>query len=91
MFANEQDHLRRMADDEPVHSQPTSAGLGRLNARAPWSDEDLQQLADLVRTETPMRIIALRMGRSFEAVRGRAYQAGLLGMRARLSVKWAPD
>ena len=68
--------------------RPRSAyRISRANAGAAWTAEDLQELAKLVETGTPIPAIAQRLGRSQEAIRGQAQRAGLLRKRGRLNVE----
>jgi hypothetical protein len=72
--------------DDPL--RPRSAyRISRTNAGAAWTAEDLQELANLVETGTPIPTIAQRIGRSQEAIRGQAQRAGLLRRRGRSGVE----
>jgi hypothetical protein len=42
------------------------------NAGKPWSPEDVKQLATLAKGNTPTRVIGLKLGRTPEAVQGKA-------------------
>ena len=50
------------------------------NTGSPWSDDDVAQLRQLAKENTPTRVIGLKLGRTETAVRS---QAG----RQRLSLK----
>lgn len=42
------------------------------NSRKPWTHEEEQKLRELVRKNTPTRIIALKLGRSESAIYAKA-------------------
>jgi hypothetical protein len=42
-----------------------------------WSDEDLEQLRELARGNTPTRVIGLKLGRTEDAVRSKAASEGI--------------
>jgi hypothetical protein len=45
--------------------------------RERWDREDVQQLKNLARENTPTRVIGLKMGRSADAVRTKASDEGI--------------
>lgn len=47
------------------------------NSGKPWTSDDLRQLRDLARGNTPTRVIALKMGRSPGAVSTQASNQGV--------------
>ncbi len=47
------------------------------NHRRPWSATDEQRLEKLADGNTPTRVIGLKLGRTPDAVRQRAYEDGL--------------
>ena len=55
----------------------------RSNRGAPWSQEDLEQLAALIAQRKTIAEIANAMGRTQEGVRGKAQLLGLLNSRRR--------
>ena len=42
-----------------------------------WTDDDVSQLRDLVKENTPTRIIGIKLGRSQRAVRAKASEKGI--------------
>ncbi len=42
------------------------------NSGKPWTSRDVQQLKELVRGNTPTRVIGLKLGRTEDAVRSKA-------------------
>lgn len=42
------------------------------NTGKPWSPSEVKQLNDLARGNTPTRVIGLKLGRTEDAVRGKA-------------------
>jgi hypothetical protein len=44
-----------------------------INNGKPWSPDDLSQLKKLVKEDTPTRLIAMKLGRSPQAVQARAF------------------
>jgi hypothetical protein len=64
-----------MADDR----RPTRAGQpgSTRHEHEPWTEDDLQKLRELARTDTPVRVIGLTLGRSDAAVRSRAKVEGI--------------
>jgi hypothetical protein len=47
------------------------------NTGKTWTPQDVRQLRDLARENTPTRVIGLKLGRSEDAVRGKAQEAGV--------------
>ncbi|MDX6240249.1 MAG: hypothetical protein QOG10_5069 [Kribbellaceae bacterium] len=47
------------------------------NSGDEWSGDDIDQLRQLVDGNTPTRLIGLKLGRSEDAVRGKARELGL--------------
>lgn len=47
------------------------------NSGTPWKPEDLRQLQQLVRENTPTRVIGLKLGRTPGAIYQRASQEGI--------------
>lgn len=45
--------------------------------RQPWSPTDVKNLRDLARGNTPTRVIGLKLGRTPDAVRGKASEKGI--------------
>jgi hypothetical protein len=43
-----------------------------INNGKPWSPDDLSQLKKLVKEDTPTRLIAMKLGRSPQAVQAKA-------------------
>lgn len=52
-----------------MSKQPPKAGQ-------PWSDTEKQQLRQLANQNTPTRVIALKLGRTAEAVQAQAQRQG---------------
>lgn len=48
-----------------------------VNEGKPWSEADIALLKQLIRQNTPTRVIGLKLGRSPEAVQAKAAQLGL--------------
>jgi hypothetical protein len=48
-----------------------------INHRTHWSDEDVDRLRDLARGNTPTRLIGLKLGRTPDAVQGKASEEGI--------------
>ncbi|MGD9548996.1 MAG: hypothetical protein AB7V45_15810 [Candidatus Krumholzibacteriia bacterium] len=46
------------------------------NHRKGWSDQDVRQLKDLAKQNTPTRVIGLKLGRTEDAVRQKAGENG---------------
>jgi hypothetical protein len=42
-----------------------------------WSDEELRTLKQLAKENTPTRVIALKLGRTEDAVRSKAHKEGV--------------
>ena len=55
--------------------------IDRPNAQAPWTDQEFERLAELIRGGKSIPEIAVTLGRSQEAVRNRARLRGLLQPR----------
>jgi len=49
----------------------------RNNSGKPWTDEQVRQLKELADQNTPIRIVALKLGRTTFAIRRRAEIEGL--------------
>jgi hypothetical protein len=49
----------------------------KRNEREPWSREDVKELKQLARDNTPTGVISLKLGRSPTAVRGKAQREGI--------------
>lgn len=47
------------------------------NTGKPWSDEDVKQLRELARGNTPTRVIGLKLGRTEESVQSKAASEGI--------------
>ena len=47
------------------------------NHGADWSRQDLQQLRQLVKENTPTRVIALKLGRSETSIYGKVQREGI--------------
>jgi hypothetical protein len=47
------------------------------NHRHPWSKDDVKQLKQLAKEDTPTRVIGFRMGRTPAAVQAKASDAGV--------------
>ena len=47
------------------------------NNGKPWTDADVQKLADLAAGNTPTRVIGLKLGRTESAVRSKAGSEGI--------------
>ncbi|MGI0134778.1 MAG: hypothetical protein ACREBW_07475 [Candidatus Micrarchaeaceae archaeon] len=47
------------------------------NHHKPWTSQDMRQLKELVKQDTPTRIIGLKMGRTPEAVQDKASEKGI--------------
>ena len=47
------------------------------NSGKPWTPQDVQQLRELARKDTPTRVIGLKLGRTEDAVRNMAAQNGI--------------
>lgn len=47
------------------------------NSRKQWTMRDVRTLRSLVREQTPMRVISLKLGRTVEAVRRKAASEGV--------------
>ena len=47
------------------------------NAGKPWSAEDVEQLRKLARTNTPTRVIGLKLGRTEDSVPSKAASEGI--------------
>jgi hypothetical protein len=47
------------------------------NAAKPWEPEDIETLRTLANAGTPLREVAAQLGRSQEAIRGRAARLGI--------------
>ena len=50
-----------------------------------WTDDDVSQLRDLVKENTPTRIIGIKLGRSQRAVRAKASEKGISLRRTKQS------
>jgi hypothetical protein len=50
---------------------------GTRNVGKTWTKEDVSQLRELVRENTPTRIIGLKLGRTPDAVRAKASEKGI--------------
>jgi len=48
-----------------------------VNAGKYWTSDDIARLRQLARENTPTRVMALKLGRTAEAVRGKATDIGL--------------
>ena len=57
------------------------------NAAKPWTPEEVETLRSLAAAGTPLRQIASQMGRSQEAVRGRATTHGITLGKHRAALK----
>jgi hypothetical protein len=49
----------------------------KRNAREPWSRDDVRELRQLARENTPTGVISLKLGRTPTAVRGKAQREGI--------------
>jgi hypothetical protein len=49
----------------------------KRHEREPWSREDVKELEQLARENTPTGVISLKLGRSPTAVRGKAQREGI--------------
>ena len=49
----------------------------KRNMREPWSREDVKQLKELAKGNTPTGVISLKMGRTPTAIRGKAQREGI--------------
>lgn len=49
----------------------------KRNTREPWGRGDVQTLRQLVKQNTPTRVIGLKLGRTETAVRGKAQREGI--------------
>jgi hypothetical protein len=47
------------------------------NSGNPWTDQDVEQLRDLARANTPTRIIGLKLGRTEDAIQSKAADEGI--------------
>jgi len=47
------------------------------NSGKPWSRDDVQQLRDLAKGNTPTRVIGLKLGRTETSVRSQAARQGV--------------
>jgi hypothetical protein len=47
------------------------------NTREPWSSDEVKELRQLVRQNTPTRVIGLKLGRSVHSVQGKAQREGI--------------
>ena len=48
-----------------------------LNQGKPWTNEDVSELDTLAQQNTPTRLIAIKMGRTLEAIYRKAKQKGI--------------
>jgi hypothetical protein len=72
-------------EGEQVSSTGSRSRRSRLGSQ--WTEHEREHLRELVRVETPIPIIADRLGRSQEAVRMAAQKAGLLARRRPASTR----
>jgi hypothetical protein len=49
----------------------------KRNLREPWDQSDIQALKQLLRENTPTRVIGLKLGRTETAIRGKAQREGI--------------
>ena len=49
----------------------------KRNMREPWSNDDVKELRQLARANTPTGVISLKLGRTPVAVRGKAQREGI--------------
>lgn len=47
------------------------------NHGKPWSNDDIGQLKDLAKGNTPTRVIGLKMGRTEDSVRAKSSEKGI--------------
>jgi len=47
------------------------------NHGKPWTKDDVKQLRELARENTPTRVIGIKTGRTPEAIYGKASEAGI--------------
>ena len=47
------------------------------NTEKPWTDEDLKQLRELARSNTPTGVIGMKLGRTEDAVQSKAAAEGI--------------
>ena len=47
------------------------------NSRNPWTSQDVKQLKDLAKHNTPTRVIGFKMGRTEAAISNKASQEGV--------------
>jgi hypothetical protein len=47
------------------------------NTGKPWSADDVRQLRELARANTPTRVIGLKLGRTADAVQSKAASEGI--------------
>jgi hypothetical protein len=47
------------------------------NSGKPWTSSTVRELKHLVKENTPTRVIGLKMGRTLEAIYGKASQEGI--------------
>jgi hypothetical protein len=57
------------------------------NAAKPWTPEEVEALQSLARARTPLRQIASQLGRSQEAIRGRAAKLDIALGKNRIALK----
>ena len=57
--------------------EPKMATKKPVNAGKHWTGEDISKLRQLARENTPTRVMALKLGRTAEAVYGKADDIGL--------------
>ena len=51
--------------------------IATRNIGKPWTKEDISQLRELVKENTPLRIIGIKLGRSPNGIRAKASEKGI--------------
>ena len=51
--------------------------LSNRNSGKPWKNEEVRTLKELVKENTPTRVISLKMGRTEDAVYSKAQEKGI--------------
>lgn len=67
------------ANNLPPHKPKSEPGTTKStrNNREPWTKENLKELKQLAKTNTPTRVIGLKLGRTEAAIRGKARSEGV--------------
>jgi hypothetical protein len=49
----------------------------QVTQRKPWTEDEIQELRQLARENTPTRVIAMKLSRSESSVRSKAQETGI--------------